>query len=60
MERIFLNYNNLTDKWESKRGNTTWGQLELDKAIKNQRQFTLNPQMNLMLYNRGVKILNSY
>ncbi|EJE57383.1 TPA: phage/plasmid primase, P4 family [Staphylococcus aureus] len=37
MERIFLNYNNLTDKWESKRGNTTWGQLELDKAIKNQK-----------------------
>ncbi|MBD4550363.1 DNA primase, partial [Xanthomonas citri pv. citri] len=36
-ERIFLNYNNLTDKWESKRGNTTWGQLELDKAIKNQK-----------------------
>lgn len=37
MERIFLNNNNLTDKWESKRGNTTWGQLELDKAIKNQK-----------------------
>lgn len=38
MERIFLNYNNLTDKWDSKRGNTTWGQLELDKAISNQKQ----------------------
>ena len=38
MERIFLNYNNLTDKWESKRGNTTWGQLELDKAINNQSE----------------------
>ncbi|MBF0749770.1 DUF927 domain-containing protein [Staphylococcus lentus] len=33
MERIFLNYNNLTDKWDSKRGSTTWGDLELDKAI---------------------------
>lgn len=38
MERIFLNYNNLTDKWDSKRGNTTWGQLELDKAINNQNE----------------------
>lgn len=38
MERIFLNHNNLTDKWESKRGNTTWGQLELDKAINNQSE----------------------
>lgn len=38
MERIFLNYNNLTDKWDSKRGNTTWGQLELDKAIYNQSE----------------------
>ncbi len=38
MERIFLNYNNLTDKWESKRGNTAWGQLELDKAINNQSE----------------------
>ena len=37
MERIFLSYNNLTDKWDSKRGNTTWGQLELDKAINNQK-----------------------
>ena len=25
MEQIFLTYNNLTDKWDSKRGNTTWG-----------------------------------
>lgn len=33
MERIFLNYNNLTDKWDSKRSSTTWGDLELDKAI---------------------------
>lgn len=38
MERIFLNYNNLTDKWDSKRGNTTWGQLELDKAVNNQNE----------------------
>lgn len=38
MENIFLNYNNLTDKWDSKRGNTTWGQLELDKAISNQKE----------------------
>lgn len=38
VERIFLNYNNLTDKWDSKRGNTTWGQLELDKAIYNQNE----------------------
>lgn len=38
MEQIFLNYNNLTDKWDSKRGNTTWGQLELDKAISNQKE----------------------
>ncbi|MEB7459325.1 phage NrS-1 polymerase family protein [Staphylococcus borealis] len=38
MERIFLSYNNLTDKWDSKRGNTTWGQLELDKAINNQHE----------------------
>lgn len=38
MESIFLNYNNLTDKWDSKRGNTTWGQLELDKAINNQSE----------------------
>ncbi|WP_414051092.1 phage/plasmid primase, P4 family [Macrococcus animalis] len=36
MESIFVTYNNLTDKWDSKRGNSTWGQLELDKAIKNQ------------------------
>lgn len=38
MESIFLNYNNLTDKWDSKRGNTTWGQLELDKPINNQSE----------------------
>lgn len=38
MECIFLNYNNLTDKWDSKRGNTTWGQLELDKSIYNQNE----------------------
>lgn len=38
MERIFLNYNNLTDKWDSKSGNTTWGQLELDKAVNNQNE----------------------
>lgn len=38
IERIFLNYNNLTDKWDSKRGNTTWGQLELDKAVNNQNE----------------------
>ncbi|NHC83141.1 DNA primase [Staphylococcus aureus] len=38
MENIFLNYNNLTDKWDSQRGNTTWGQLELDKAINNQSE----------------------
>ncbi|KTW21953.1 DNA primase [Staphylococcus xylosus] len=37
MERIFLDYSNLTDKWNSKRGDSTWGQLELDKAIKNQK-----------------------
>ncbi|HEC2192903.1 TPA: DNA primase [Staphylococcus delphini] len=38
MERIFLNYNNLTDKWDSPRGNSTWGQLELEKAIANQKE----------------------
>ncbi|WP_260390054.1 DUF927 domain-containing protein [Staphylococcus warneri] len=38
MERIFLNYNNLTDKWDSKRSNSTWGELELDKAIDNQNE----------------------
>lgn len=38
MENIFLNYNNLTDKWDSQRGNTTWGELELDKAINNQSE----------------------
>ena len=38
MERIFTDYNNLTDKWDSKRGSTTWGQLELDKAIGNQNE----------------------
>lgn len=43
MERIFLNYNNLTDKWGSKRGNTTWGQLELDKAINNQNEVYVKP-----------------
>lgn len=35
MERIFLNYNNLTDKWHSSRGTTTWGQLEIETAINN-------------------------
>lgn len=43
MERIFLNYNNLTDKWGSKRGNTTWGQFELDKAINNQSEVYVKP-----------------
>lgn len=38
MERIFVSYNNLTDKWDSKRGNTTWGQLELEKAISSQKE----------------------
>ncbi|EGQ3193254.1 TPA: DNA primase [Staphylococcus pseudintermedius] len=38
MERIFLNYNNLTDKWHSPRGSSTWGQLELEKAIANQNE----------------------
>ncbi|MBA8772875.1 phage/plasmid primase, P4 family [Staphylococcus coagulans] len=38
MERIFLTYNNLTDKWNGKRGNSTWGQLELEKAIANQKE----------------------
>src|SRR5699024_2374334 len=42
MERLFLDYNNLTDKWHSKRGNTTWGQLELDKAINNQNEVFRN------------------
>ncbi len=36
MESIFIKYNNLTDKWDSRRGNTTWGQLELEKAIQMQ------------------------
>ncbi|WP_085055670.1 phage/plasmid primase, P4 family [Staphylococcus haemolyticus] len=44
MENIFLNYNNLTDKWDSKRGNTTWGQLELDKAINNQSEVYTKPK----------------
>nr|WP_275590126.1 MULTISPECIES: phage/plasmid primase, P4 family [unclassified Mammaliicoccus] len=43
MERIFLKYNNLTDKWDSKRGSTTWGDLELDKAI-NDCQDVYNPK----------------
>lgn len=47
MERIFLNYNNLTDKWDSKRGNTTWGQLELDKAVNNQSEVYRNPHFNI-------------
>lgn len=38
MERIFLTYNNLTDKWDSKRGNTTWGHLEINKAINTQKE----------------------
>ncbi|MGO3724868.1 MAG: phage NrS-1 polymerase family protein [Staphylococcus equorum] len=38
MERIFTDYNNLTDKWDSKRGSSTWGKLELDKAISNQNE----------------------
>lgn len=36
MERIFLTYNNLTDKWNESRGNSTWGNNELDTAIVNQ------------------------
>lgn len=36
MERIFTNYNQLTDKWDRPQSGTTWGQLELDSAIKNQ------------------------
>src|SRR5699024_7004114 len=36
MERIFLTYNNLTDKWDESRGNSTWGNNELDTAIANQ------------------------
>lgn len=47
MENIFLNYNNLTDKWDSKRGNTTWGQLELDKAISNQKEVYKKPKYEL-------------
>lgn len=46
MERIFLNYNQLTDKWYSKRGNTTWGELELDKAIKNTKEVYRSNQNN--------------
>lgn len=47
MERLFLDYNNLTDKWNSKRGNTTWGQLELDKAISNQSEVFKNSNYDL-------------
>lgn len=47
MERLFLDYNNLTDKWDSKRGNTTWGQLELDKAINNQSEVFKNPNYDI-------------
>ncbi|HDG6142969.1 TPA: DNA primase [Staphylococcus aureus] len=43
MERIFVGYNNLTDKWGDKRGNTTWGQLELDKAVNNQKEVYSKP-----------------
>ncbi|EHJ08883.1 phage/plasmid primase, P4 family [Staphylococcus simiae] len=43
MERIFIGYNNLTDKWDDKRGNTTWGQLELDKAVNNQKEVYSKP-----------------
>ncbi|MGZ1600116.1 phage/plasmid primase, P4 family [Staphylococcus argenteus] len=55
MERIFLNYNNLTDKWGSKRGNTTWGQLELDKAISNQSKvyIKVSNQMNTEKIQKG-------
>lgn len=47
MERLFLDYNNLTDKWDSKRGNTTWGELELDKAISNQSEVFKNSNYDL-------------
>ncbi len=47
MERIFLDYNNLTDKWDSKRGDSTWGQLEIEKAIANQKSVFTNPNFEI-------------
>lgn len=59
MESIFLNYNNLTDKWDSKRGNTTWGQLELDKAIINQEEGYKKPKYEIK-FDEKDKIPNNY
>lgn len=56
MERIFTNYNQLTDKWDSKRGSTTWGQLELDKAIDNQNEVYSKTLSNFeIVLNEGTK-----
>ena len=59
MERIFLNYNNLTDKWDENRSNTKWGQLELDKAIDNQTEVYSNSLNNfeIVLNEKNKKII---
>lgn len=41
MNRIFMKYNNeygLTKKWTEKRSDTTWGALEIEKAIKGTKE----------------------
>lgn len=60
MERIFTDYNNLTDKWDSKRGNTTWGQLELDKAITNQNEVYKKPDHEFSIILNEEKIPEGY
>ncbi|WP_234420409.1 phage NrS-1 polymerase family protein [Staphylococcus nepalensis] len=60
MERIFTDYNNLTDKWDSKRGSTTWGQLELDKAINNQNEVYKKPNHEFSVIINEEKIPEGY
>lgn len=60
MERIFTDYNNLTDKWDSKRGSTTWGQLELDKAIDNQNEVYKKSSNNFEIVLNEEKIPDGY
>lgn len=60
MERIFTNYNQLTDKWDEKRGSTTWGQLELDKAIDNQNEVYKKSSNNFEIVLNEEKIPDGY
>ncbi|WP_319020776.1 phage NrS-1 polymerase family protein [Staphylococcus equorum] len=60
MERIFTDYNNLTDKWDSKRGSTTWGKLELDKAISNQNEVYKKSSNNFEIVLNEEKIPDGY